>query len=57
MSNLVQLHPLGRDAALEHLQQIVPAAVAATVHEVGVRGLQAFFDGYKHSVDESKKAA
>lgn len=46
-----------RKKDLRSLQEAMPAAVAATVAEVGVKGLNAFFDGYKESVDLHRKAA
>jgi hypothetical protein len=46
-----------REKDLRSLQEAIPVAVAATVDEVGVKGLAAFFDGYRESVDLHRKAA
>ncbi|GER21065.1 hypothetical protein [Variovorax boronicumulans] len=49
--------PEVRESDFRELQQILPAAAAATAAEVGIEGVIAFFDGYKDSVDLQKQAA
>lgn len=58
MSTLANLTSFGpRIEDVELLQKAFPEAVRMASKDVGMSGVQNFFDGYKTSIDEAKLAA
>lgn len=58
MSNVIQIAFEGpRAEQIQMLQSIVSSCIRETVKELSLEQVQAFFDGYKPSIDFLQKAA